>query len=96
MKNHVVFHVSLLKPFHACAQLGEAANPLVGYADGDQKFDVEYIKRHRGAKRNQEYLVHCAGYLSSCDSWEPASALKNCPAVVKKYWAKQQQAVEQP
>ena len=88
MKIHDVFHVSLLKPFHS--QPGEVANPPVVYVDGDQEFDVEYIRRHRGSKRNQEYLVHWTGYPPAYDSWEPAAALRNCPAVVKEYWAKQQ------
>ena len=92
MKIHDVFHVSLLKPFHA--QPGEVANPPVVYADGDQEFDVEHIKSHRGAKRNREYLVRWAGYSPAHDSWEPAAALKNCPAAVKSYWAKQQLTTE--
>ena len=88
MKIHDVFHVSLLKPFHA--QEGEVANPPVVYADGEQEFDVEYIRDHRGTKRNQEYLVHWSGYTPEHDSWEPAAALRNSPAAVKSYWAKQQ------
>ena len=88
MKIHDVFHVSLLKPFHS--QPGEVANPPVVYADGDQEFDVGYIRSHRGSKRYQEYLVHWEGYGPEHDSWEPATALRNSPAAVKTYWAKQQ------
>ena len=85
---HDVFHVSLLKPF--TARPGEVANPPVVYVDGDQEFDVEYIKSHRGSKRNLEFLVHWEGYTAEHDSWEPATALRACPAAVKSYWAKQQ------
>ncbi len=88
MKIHDVFHVSLLKPFHA--QPGGVANSPVVYANGDQEFDVEYIKDHRGSKRNQEFLVHWAGYNPKHDSWEPAAALRNSTAAVKAYWANQQ------
>ena len=88
MKIHDVFHVSLLKPVHA--QEGEVANPPVVYADGEQEFDVEYIKDHRGTKRNQEYLIHWAGYTPEHGSLEPAAALRNSHAAVKSYWAKQQ------
>ena len=88
MKIHDVFHVSLLKPFST--RPGESSNPPVVYVDGDQEFDVEYIKSHCGSKRNQEYLVHWEGYSAEHNSWEPAAALRSCPAAVKSYWAKQQ------
>ena len=88
MKIHDAFHVSLLKPFHA--QEGEVANSPVVYADGEQEFDVEYIKDQRGTKRNQEFLVHWAGYTPEHDSWELATALRNSLAAVKSCWAKQQ------
>ena len=88
MKIHDVCHVSLLKPF--TAQPGEVANPPVVYVDGDQEVDVEHIRSHRGSKRTMEYLVHWEGYTAEHDSWEPAAALRSCPAAVKSYWAKQQ------
>ena len=47
MRMHDVFDVSLLKPFYA--QPGEVANPHGVDVDGDQKFDVEFIKDHRGS-----------------------------------------------
>lgn len=88
MKIHDVFHVSLLKPFIASEE--GLINPPVVYVDGDQEFDVDYIRAHRGSKRNQEFLVHWMGYTPEHDTWEPAAALRNAPAVVKKYWDQQQ------
>ena len=87
MKIHDVFHVSLLKPFTAAE--GDLINPPVVYVDGDQEFDVDYIRAHRGSKRNRDYLVHWMGYTPEHDTWEPAAALRNAPAVVKKYWDQQ-------
>ena len=87
MKIHDVFHVGLLKPFTAAE--GDLINPPVVYVDGDQEFDVDYIRAHRGSKRNRDYLVHWMGYTSEHDTWEPAAALRNAPAVVKKYWDQQ-------
>ena len=52
MRIHDVFHVSLLKPYNMSP--GESAKPPVVYVDGDQEFDMEFIKAHRGTKRNQE------------------------------------------
>ena len=89
MRVHDIFHVSLLKPFHASTE-EDLINPPVVYVDGDQEFDVDYIRAHRGTKRNQEFLVHWTGYTPKHDSWEPAAALRNCPAVVKRYWDQQQ------
>ena len=88
MRIHDVFHVSLIKPFVACTA-EDLINPPVVYVDGDQEFDVDFVKAHRGTKRNQEFLVHWVGYSPEHDSWEPAAALQNCPAVVKKYWEQQ-------
>ena len=49
MKIHDVFHVSLLKPYQS--RPGNVADPPVVYVDGDQEFDVELVRSHRGAKR---------------------------------------------
>ena len=88
MRIHDVFHVSLIKPFVACTA-EDLINPPVVYVDGDQEFDVDFVKAHRGTKRNQEFLVHWVGYSPEHDSWEPAAALQNCSAEVKKYWEQQ-------
>ena len=68
-----VFHVSLLQLLHC--QLGEVANPLVVYVNGEEEFDADHVIRHCGSKRNLEYPVHTLGYMSDHDSWEPASAV---------------------
>ena len=79
-----VFHVSLLQLLHC--QLGEVANPLVVYVNGEEEFDDDHVIRHCGSKRNLEYPVHTSGYMSDHDFWEPASALHSAQDAGKQYW----------
>ena len=83
-----VFHVSLLQLLHC--QLGEVANPLVLYVNGEEEFDADHVIRHCGSKRNLEYPVHTSRYMSDHDFGEPASALHSAQDVEKQYWNKQQ------
>ena len=54
MRIHDVFHVSPLKPY--ITGPGESANPPVVYVDGDEEFDVKFIRAHRGSKRSRSTL----------------------------------------
>ena len=87
MGMHNALHVSLLRLFHC--QRGEVANPVVVYVDGGEEFDTDHVIRHRGSKRDLEYLVRTSGYTSDPDSWEPASALHSAQDAVKQYRNKQ-------
>lgn len=49
------------------------------------EYEVESIVGHRRSGRALQYLIRWSGYGPQYDSWEPASGLKNAPALVHKY-----------
>ena len=49
------------------------------------EYEVESIVGHRRSGRALQYLIRWSGYGPQYDSWEPASGLKNAPALVRKY-----------
>ena len=58
---------------------------------GEEDYEVESILDQRGAGRALEYLVKWKGWPAEDSTWEPKSALADCPDVLKE-WAAQQPA----
>jgi hypothetical protein len=59
MKIHVMFHVSLLEPYHASTILGRTHEPppLI-VVNGEQEHEVEEILNSRISHHQLQYLVH--------------------------------------
>jgi len=92
---HPVFHVSLLKPYHADGREQPAPPPIE--VDGEQLWKFEDILDDRKARygRKREYLVKWLGFGHEHNSWEPESSFAHATAHLEAYW-KAKRAQEQP
>ena len=72
---HPVFHVSLLKTYHAGTNVIPVAPPEPLVEDGIPMYSVEKILSTRirrvGKRRVQEFLIKWIGYDDAHNSWEP-------------------------
>jgi hypothetical protein len=59
--------------------------PLPGFIDGEEEFEVKMILDHQGGKHRWEYLVKWRGYPVSDATWEPKRSLHHAPDVVLQY-----------
>ena len=94
---HNVFHVSLLKKYHAGKNV--ALPPPAEWIDGDWEYEVECILWHRVKKATnhgprKEYLIKWKGYGPEYNTWEPESNLSNAQEAVQEYWARRSQVAE--
>ena len=80
---HPVFHVSLLKPYHAGGSL-EGLPDLVVRKD-EVEYELEAIKGHRRRWNWLEYLVSWKGYDSSEDMYLVEADLENCADLLTEY-----------
>ena len=91
MKNHPVFHVSLLRPFHAATYPGQDYTPPgpveVDQTTEDLSFEVSAVIDSRIKRNRLEYLVEWAGYKGTTEhaSWEPASNLEGSQESVDEF-----------
>ena len=85
-KIHLIFHVSLL-------ELADPDTPLQDQfhyePEGEDEFEIEQILDYK----NNKYLIKWVGYLSSENTWEPASGIKHCWLLVDQF---HQQHPEKP
>lgn len=90
MKIHPVFHVNLLTPKeipHLPDIPGRVSppNPPIE-VEGEEHFEVEYIKDSRKYNRQVQYLVKWKGYENpNEDTWEPIKNLWNCLDVIRDF-----------
>lgn len=84
---HDVFHVSLLRPYHARpGHELDVCPPPLKWADGQPEWQVEDILDHRLKRgRVSHCLVRWKGWPPEHDSWEPVRNLKNSPDLVRRY-----------
>ena len=80
LRIHHVFPVSNLKRFHRPEEFErEERPPSPIVVDGEEKYEVEAILRHKGKGAWRLYLVMWKGYPIIEASWEPESHLQNAP-----------------
>jgi len=73
-KIHDVFHVSLLRRYHASDR--PVRPPPLFFTDKQAEYEVEAIVNHRGQGKNRRYEVKWVGYPSSDNTWEPLANLQ--------------------
>ena len=88
-KVHDVFHMSLLRKYHARIDSDTTlCPPALTFEDGAAIWEVEAIMAHRmtkNGKKVKEYLVRWVGWPPEHDQWEPVSDLKGAPDLVEAY-----------
>jgi hypothetical protein len=87
LKIHPVFHVSLLRHYHANANC--KAPPLPTVIDGELEYEVESIQDHKitSSPKHQQlwFLIRWKGYTENDDTWEPETHLSNCRQLLQNY-----------
>ena len=91
---HDVFHVSLLKLYHANGRDNPPPPVLI---DGEEEYEVEMVLDHRSRGlafipknvRKFQYLIKWVGYGHEHNTWEPHSGLKNSADLLQEYWERQ-------
>lgn len=87
---HPVFHVSLLKPYHASGRVQPPPPPMLLEGPDADIFQVDSILDHRDRKisknrTKREYFVAWVGYGPENNTWEPASNLAGSKAKISQY-----------
>jgi len=85
-KIHGVFHASLLSPYKETPEFGPNFIPLPSTViEGEEEYEVETIRAHRGAPGRRQYLVSWKGYSRAEDTWEPESHLVHARFILQAY-----------
>ena len=81
---HPVFHVSLLRAYHASGEHRRTLPPDPILVAGAPEHVVARVLSHRC--RGLQYLVEWEGYDVADATWEPERHLENAPTKVAEYW----------
>jgi len=87
MRNHNVFHVSLLDRYTSPVggQPVSEPYPVVVDDSAEEEWEIERILDSKRRYRKLHYLVQWAGYNYLCTSWEPAKNLGNAQELVDEF-----------
>ena len=88
MRNHNVFHVSLLDRYTPPTIGQPPSEPHPVIVDDSEEWEVDRILDSKRRYRKLHYLVQWAGYSHVRTSWEPAASLENTREIVKEFHRK--------
>lgn len=84
---HPVFHVSLLKPYHAADNSVAHVIPPLHLDDGTEQREVQAILDHKfvGKPRRLVFNIYWKGMPVSDATWEPVENLGGCDELLESY-----------
>ena len=85
MRNHNVFHVSLLDRYTQPVGRQPSSEPHPVIVDETEEWEVDHILDSRRRYCKLHYLIHRAGYNHIRMSWDPADHLENASDLVDKF-----------
>jgi len=88
MKQHPVFHVSLLKPYCNPNQefpTRKPAEPGPDIIDNCEEYEIEKILDKKKRHNRDEWLVKWKGYDDSHNQWLPEAELQNCKRLLRQF-----------
>ena len=86
MRQHPVFHVDHLSPWHANEVHGYTPPPPQPIEiDNDLEYEVEGILNSQKYHNQHQYLVKWKGYDTGHNSWEPATNLTHCTDILDTF-----------
>jgi hypothetical protein len=88
MRNHNVFHVSLLDRYTPPTIGQPPSEPHPVIVDDSEEWEVDRILDSKRRYRKLHYLVQWAGYSHVHTSWEPAANLENTWELVEEFHQK--------
>jgi len=88
MRNHNVFHVSLLDRYTPPTIGQPSTEPHLVIVDDSEEWEVHRILDSKRRYRKLHYLVQWAGYSHVRTSWEPAANLENTWELVEEFHRK--------
>lgn len=85
---HPVFHASLLVRYIETEAYGTPhSRPPPDLIKGEEQFEVEAIRAHKGNGTRRRYLIKWKNYPTSENTWEPETNLSNAKSILKRYKA---------
>jgi hypothetical protein len=82
MRNHNVFHVSLLNPYAPPIEGQPPSELQPTIVNNSEEWEVDRVLDSKLRYRNLHFLVQWAGYSHTRTSWEPAENLENAQEMV--------------
>ena len=83
---HPVFHASLLTPYKENEIHGlNFPAPPPDLIDNEEEYEIEWILKHQGNKKNCSYLIQWKGYSAEEDMWIQESELSHAAEILFTY-----------